>query len=77
MDSNHNLKDWGKVLAKVIEGLKGKPDLEEAAVLAVELLRLNALTPDINMFPTYNGAPIRGSGRFYTHGSSYSELTAA
>ena len=65
VDSNHNLKDWGKVLAKVIAGVKGKPELEEAAVLAVELLRMNLLTPDIGMFPTYNGAPMRGSSTFF------------
>ncbi|KAI8932015.1 hypothetical protein NX059_010909 [Plenodomus lindquistii] len=61
VDSDHNLKDWGKVLVKVITALKGKPELEEAAVLAVELLRMGVLTPDINMFPSYNGAPMRGS----------------
>ena len=64
VDSNHNLKEWGVVLAKVIAGLNGKPELEEAAVLAVELLRMGLLTADINMFPTYNGAPIRGSSRY-------------
>ncbi|KAH9871304.1 hypothetical protein IAQ61_005483 [Plenodomus lingam] len=61
VDSNHNLKDWGKVLVKVVAALKGKKELEEAAVLAVELLRLGILTPDINMFPSYNGAPMRGT----------------
>ncbi|KAH9877912.1 hypothetical protein J1614_003129 [Plenodomus biglobosus] len=61
VDSNHNLKDWGKVLVKVIAALNGKQELEEAAVLAVELLRIGVLTPDINMFPSYNGAPMRGS----------------
>ncbi|KAJ5024177.1 temperature dependent protein affecting M2 dsRNA replication-domain-containing protein [Bipolaris maydis] len=57
----HNLTQWGKVLAAVISGLKGKPEHEEAAVLAVELIRMGLLTSDINMFPTYNGAPMRGS----------------
>lgn len=66
VDSNHNLKDWGKVLVKVVASLKGKPELEEAAVLAVELLRLGVLTSDINMFPIYNGAPMRGTST-YTH----------
>jgi len=61
VDSNHDLKDWGKVLVKVMASLKGKPELEEAAVLAVELLRLGVLTSDINMFPSYNGAPMRGT----------------
>lgn len=61
VDSGHNLTLWGQILAKVITGLKRKPELEEAAVLAVELLRLGLLTADINMFPAYNGAPMRGS----------------
>jgi len=64
VDSNHDLKDWGKVLVKVMASLKGKPELEEAAVLAVELLRLGVLTSDINMFPSYNGAPMRGTSTY-------------
>lgn len=40
--------------------LKGRSELEEAAVVAVELIRLGVLNSDINMFPTYNGAPMRG-----------------
>jgi hypothetical protein len=44
--------------------LKGKPDYEEAGVLAVELIRMGLLTADINMFPTYNGAPMRGSSQY-------------
>ncbi len=58
------LTPWGKVLVKIIASLKGKPELEEAAVIAVELLRLGVLTPDINMFPSYNGAPMRGSSKY-------------
>lgn len=59
----HTLTQWGKVLAVVIAGLRGKPEREEAAVLAVELLRMGLLTSDINMFPSYNGAPMRGAGK--------------
>lgn len=70
VDSGHNLTLWGQILAKVITGLKRKPELEEAAVLAVELLRLGLLTADINMFPAYNGAPMRGSSKY-----SYSKLS--
>ncbi|KAF2009073.1 hypothetical protein BU24DRAFT_90435 [Aaosphaeria arxii CBS 175.79] len=40
--------------------LKGNADLEEAALAAVELLRLGVLNADPAMFPNYNGAPIRG-----------------
>lgn len=64
VDSNHNLKEWGVVLAKVIASLNSRPELEEGAVLAVELLRMGLLTADINMFPTYNGAPMRGSSTY-------------
>ena len=61
VDSDHKLTEWGKVLVNMIAGLNGKADLEEPALLAVELLRMGLLTSDINMFPTYNGAPMRGS----------------
>lgn len=64
VDSKHNLTAWGKVLAAAISGLKGKPELEDAAVVAVELLRMGTLNGDINMFPSYNGAPMRGSSTF-------------
>lgn len=57
----HNLTPWGKVLVSVIEGLKGKKEHEEAAVIAVELVRMGLLTSDIDMFSAYNGAPMRGS----------------
>ncbi|KAH7067400.1 temperature dependent protein affecting M2 dsRNA replication-domain-containing protein [Paraphoma chrysanthemicola] len=63
VDTKHNLTAWGKVLASAIAGLKGRSDLEEATVIAVELLRLGTLNADINMFPTYNGAPMRGSAK--------------
>ncbi|EDU48756.1 XPG N-terminal domain containing protein [Pyrenophora tritici-repentis Pt-1C-BFP] len=59
----HSLTQWGKVLAAVISGLKGKAE-HEAAVLAVELIRMGLLISDINMFPTYNGAPMRGSSEY-------------
>jgi hypothetical protein len=58
VDATHNLTPWGRVLATVIAALKGKTALEEAAILAVELLRLGMLNSD-DMFP-YNGAPMRG-----------------
>lgn len=62
VDKNHKLTAWGKVLATVISALKDKRELEEAAVLAVELLRLGLLNGDENMFPGYKGAPLRGNG---------------
>lgn len=69
VDSSHKLTPWGKVLATVIASLKGQAELEEAAVLAVELLRLGLLTADINMFPAYNGAPMRGSSKYMRNSS--------
>jgi hypothetical protein len=68
VDSSHNLTQWGKVLAAVITGLQGQPEREEAALLAVELIRMDLLTADINMFPTYNGAPMRGSSEYHFFG---------
>jgi hypothetical protein len=65
VDDKHNLTAWGKVLAKAITTLKGDPNLEEAAVVAVELIRLGILNSDINMFPSYNGAPMRGEGTYH------------
>ena len=59
VDQNHNLTAWGKVLISVITTLNGNKELEEAAVMAVELLRLGILN-DSNMFH-YNGAPMRGT----------------
>jgi len=61
VDAKHHLTAWGKVLAGAIAGLKGQPDMEAATVVAVELLRLGSLTADVTMFPSYNGAPMRGS----------------
>jgi hypothetical protein len=59
VDADHHLTTWGKVLALSIAALKGKPELEEGTLLAVELIRLGMLNWDIRMFP-YNGAPMRG-----------------
>jgi hypothetical protein len=64
VDTNHQLTAWGKVLAAIIPGLKGKPDLEEGAIIAVELLRLNILNSNMDMFPHYLGYPIRGEGQY-------------
>jgi hypothetical protein len=66
VDAKHNLTPWGKVLVTAIAALKGKSELEEATVVAVELVRLNCLNADIGMFPTYNGAPMRGTSKSVT-----------
>ncbi|KAF1815441.1 hypothetical protein P152DRAFT_185644 [Eremomyces bilateralis CBS 781.70] len=44
----------------MLETLASHPGLEEAAVVAIELARLGLLDAE-NMFPTYSGAPFRGS----------------
>jgi hypothetical protein len=64
------------VLAAAISGLKGKPELEDAAVVAVELLRMGTLNAEINMFPTYNGAPMRGSSTSAPALGDYRMLTS-
>ncbi|TKA63053.1 hypothetical protein B0A49_09019 [Cryomyces minteri] len=59
--SDHTLTSWGRVLHAAFVKAE-KAELEEAVLIAVELLRLNLLNPD-NMFkvPPYHGAPYRGS----------------
>jgi hypothetical protein len=64
VDATHNLTDWGKMLAAVIAALKGNRKHEEAALLAVELLRLDMLNGEAAMFP-YQGAPLRGDGGLF------------
>ncbi|KAF3037246.1 hypothetical protein E8E12_006634 [Didymella heteroderae] len=61
VDAKHNLTPWGVVLWQTIASLDNA-ELEESAVLAVELLRLEDLNGDISMFP-YNGAPMRGNAK--------------
>lgn len=63
VDAKHNLTTWGYVLAQTIASLDGNAELEESAMLAVELLRLEDLNGDVSMFP-YNGAPMRGNGQY-------------
>jgi hypothetical protein len=70
VDAKHDLTPWGHVLAAAMAGITTKGhsektirELEEATVIAVDLLRLNSLNADISMFPTYNGAPMRGSSK--------------
>ena len=65
VNEKHQLTHWGKVLhaalSKVSKVGGGGRDQEEAAFLAIELLRLGLLNPD-TMFAGYSGAPIRGDG---------------
>ncbi|KAK7192192.1 XPG domain-containing protein [Paraphaeosphaeria sporulosa] len=62
IDNNHNLTAWGKVLKTAIAALQGKSELEEATVVAIELIRQGVLNWELDMFP-YNGAPMRGETR--------------
>lgn len=60
VDSSHKLTGWGEALSASISALKGRPELEEAVFLAIELARLNLLNAN-TMFPSYGGQPLRGS----------------
>lgn len=60
VDQNHELTAWGQVLVTSVEAL-AQPELEEAVVLAVELLRLGILNGNADMF-NHQGAPMRGEG---------------
>jgi hypothetical protein len=66
VNRDHSLSPWGQVLQATLAALPklDNPaaivELEEAAVVAVELLRLGLLN-STNMFPNYSGAPYRGS----------------
>jgi hypothetical protein len=66
IDINHNLTAWGKVLKTAIAALKGKSELEEATVVAIELIRQGVLNWNLDMFP-YNGAPMRGESMCIHH----------
>lgn len=62
VDEEHRLTTWGKVLEATLSASGPKKAQEEAAFLAVELLRLGLLNAD-TMFRDYSGAPMRGSGK--------------
>ena len=63
VDEKHQLTEWGKVLEATLKVSGANKAQEEAAFLAVELLRLGLLNAD-TMFRGYSGAPMRGSGEF-------------
>ncbi|KAL8694482.1 MAG: hypothetical protein Q9218_000895 [Villophora microphyllina] len=60
VDHQHQLTSWGKVLDGILPPLECDADLEKAAFLAVELLRLGLLNAD-TMFTQYSGAPVHGT----------------
>ena len=59
INQDHTLTTWGKAMYATLSAIPS-PDLEEAAIIAIELARLGLLTAK-NMFPLYSGAPYRGS----------------
>ena len=61
LNEQHQLTDWGKVLEAVWSASGTRRDEEEAALIAVELMRLELINPD-TMFLGYGGAPGNGSG---------------
>ena len=71
LDSDHTLSAWGKALKAALERAMTRADLssadariemEEAVIMAFELLRLDALgTQQMFPMPPYSGAPQRGS----------------
>lgn len=61
VNDEHQLTSWGKVLEATLIVSGANKAQEEAAFLAVELLRLGLLNAD-TMFRDYSGAPMRGSG---------------
>ena len=60
IDEKHHLTSWGKVLQAALSKVGPSKEQEEAAFLAVELMRFGLLNAD-TMFEGYSGAPIRGS----------------
>lgn len=61
VDEKHTLTIWGKILDTTISSLDPADGHEEAAFLAIELLRLGLLNADA-LFPKHPGAPSEGSG---------------
>lgn len=58
---DHELTPWGRVLAAILSSDSSGADGNDEAILAVELLRLDILNGN-NMFTTYTGYPVNGSG---------------
>lgn len=66
IDENHNLTSWGQVLHAVIAATSSNAmpakDLEEGALIAVELARFGLLNA-ASMFGSYGGAPHHGGDK--------------
>ena len=61
MDESHELTTWGRILAVALTAVEGTKELEEAVLLAIELLRFGILNAD-TMFQGYQGTPLKGTG---------------
>ena len=62
VDRKHQLTGWGKALRAALSAFGTRKEQEEAAFIAIELLRHNILNAN-TMFPDSSGAPLRGSGK--------------
>ena len=62
IDESHQLTAWGEMLLAVLDKLDSTKEQAEAAMMAVELMRLGVLNSE-EMFHGYGGAPVRGSGK--------------
>ncbi|KAL8874440.1 MAG: hypothetical protein Q9174_000233 [Haloplaca sp. 1 TL-2023] len=60
VDRQHRLTRWGNVLSRLLSTMGTNLEQENAAFLAVELLRYGLLNAD-TMFQKYSGAPSRGT----------------
>lgn len=60
LNEQHQLTEWGRVLEAVWSASGTRRDEEEAALIAVELMRFELINPD-TMFLGYGGAPGNGS----------------
>lgn len=61
IDKKHQLTTWGKGLQRALSYLDPSENLEETAVLAMELIRLGVLNAN-DWFSDISGGPMRGSG---------------
>lgn len=61
INNEHMLGPWGQVLEVAFARAGASSDLEEGVFLAVEMMRLDLLNSR-PMFPSYSGAPMRGTG---------------
>ena len=72
MNEQHQLTEWGKILETALESAGTENHQEEAVFLAIELLRLELISPD-TMFLGYAGAPVNGSGKYAIGGEGSNE----